>query len=660
MSIISRLQSSWRELWTPIKAAEVMKPSEWMRAEAESYRYNMPDGSTYEAQADLYRVLSWVNIAISNMAAIASITKLNVKKMTGERDVDIPNHDFERLLMRPNPLYSRFELFNATFCYYGLNNNAYWFLLRKNETAPPTEIWPVNPAHIQPVPDSNSYIAGYVYTPPGGGKPYPLETWEISHYKGFNPNNPFVGLSKMESIVTDARSDLNQQEWNLKVFGANNGRLPGILAFGDTYDKPQWEQMKKDINSSAQMRAYMMLQGVGSGGVNLVNTSTSPKDMEFLSGRRFTMEEIFNVIAPGLSSILSVNATEANSKTGKATLIDLVIWPLLVMMAEKITNDILPAYGPDLKAEFDDIRITDRALILSETAEYAKYHTPNEVRSKYYNSDPIEGGDTPAFGSSSQPAPQMPAIPQPVLQPDTESKNMKGGEGSGRYPKGSGGGEKLDSTFHYNRTKERKEGRVAFGFTPKNEVAQSTFDPSTDSQAAHGTLARRSGLTEEGDFKVRGYLTHFEDADGDSHPVAIVYGQSNWGKDAEQRVNYFTRNMDKLIKETGFEKPERVYVSFNGGYSGIDLAGWNPEDPSTYLVRKSASESQDLMEFELEKWQRKAAKRLKEKGSAACEFESDHIQTSIHGAIDGGLSAAKTVDDVRRIFANAQEWRGYP
>jgi hypothetical protein len=130
MSIISRLQSSWRELWTPIKAAEVMKPSEWMRAEAESYRYNMPDGSTYEAQADLYRVLSWVNIAISNMAAIASITKLNVKRMEGERDVDIPNHPFEKLLMRPNPLYSRFEMFNTSFCYYGLNNNAYWSRLK--------------------------------------------------------------------------------------------------------------------------------------------------------------------------------------------------------------------------------------------------------------------------------------------------------------------------------------------------------------------------------------------------------------------------------------------------------------------------------------------------------------------------------------------------
>ena len=39
--------------------------------------------------------------------------------------------------------------------------------------------------------------------------------------------------------------------------------------------------------------------------------------------------------------------------------------------------------------EFDDIRITDRALELSEIAAYSQTHTVDEVRSRYYQDEPL-------------------------------------------------------------------------------------------------------------------------------------------------------------------------------------------------------------------------------------------------------------------------------
>lgn len=93
--------------------------------------------------------------------------------------------------------------------------------------------------------------------------------------------------------------------------------------------------------------------------------------------------------APGLSSMLSVNATEANSDTGRKTFIELAVWPHLVRIAGKITNDVLPIYGENLVGEFDDIRVTDRAMLLQEQGEFAKVHTIDEVRQKYYQAGPI-------------------------------------------------------------------------------------------------------------------------------------------------------------------------------------------------------------------------------------------------------------------------------
>lgn len=59
-------------------------------------------------------------------------------------------------------------------------------------------------------------------------------------------------------------------------------------------------------------------------------------------------------------------------------------------------------------------------------------------------------------------------------------------------------------------------------------------------------------------------------------------------------------------------------------------------------------------------WKRKAIAGLKRNGSADVEFISSVIEPSLAGAISGGLSEAKTSEDVGRIFHSAIEWRGYP
>ena len=60
-----------------------------------------------------------------------------------------------------------------------------------------------------------------------------------------------------------------------------------------------------------------MMQNVGPGGMEWIPTGMTQKDMEFILGRVASKEEIFMMFAPGLSSVLAVNATEANSEAGE-------------------------------------------------------------------------------------------------------------------------------------------------------------------------------------------------------------------------------------------------------------------------------------------------------------------------------------------------------
>jgi HK97 family phage portal protein len=360
-----------------------------LSALAKSEEYNIPDGSMYHAQATLYQKLSWLNIAISITSQIAASVPLKVYKESGDVDPEVKNHALVSKLRRPNPLMSRSEFFTATFSYYGINGNAYWWLNSTSPTSEPSEIWVVPSDMIRPVPDEKMFIKEYEYNY-GMGQSMPIPTWQIVHFKTFNPNNPFIGLSPIESIAVDAVADIKMSEYNAKFFGDNNARLPGILSFADNIGDPDWEKIKKDAEANAKRRSLMLLRNAGKGGVQWLMNTMTQKDMEFLNGRNFTKEEVFGMFAPGLSSILAINATEANAKTGKATLIDFKVYPMLCAMAEKMTNDLLPTYGDNEYAEFEDIRITDRVLELQERAEYSKVHTVNEIREKYDGEGKLE------------------------------------------------------------------------------------------------------------------------------------------------------------------------------------------------------------------------------------------------------------------------------
>lgn len=374
------------------KSAQVLNPATWLRAEAWEERFSVPEGSLYRNQAELYQRLSWVHIAVSLTAQAAAGVPLSVKQLVGEEKKDIPNHDFEKLLMRPNPLMSRFELLQATYSYSALNGNAYWFLNRPNERTPPIELWSLPSFKVAPVPDGNMYLRGYLYYPVEGGKPIPLEPWEVVHFRRFHPLNSYVGLSPIEALAVVATGDLAMQKWNTNFFGQHAAKQPGFLAYADPVHPNEWARMKAEAQEQygSTKRQLVMMQNVGKGGVSWVSTAMSQKDMEFLSARTFNREEIFAIFAPGLASVLAVNATEANSTAGKSTLLELAIWPQQVAVAEKLTNDVLPAYGNDLIAEFDDVRKSDETLELAKIAEYGKTHTINELRKEFYGDDPME------------------------------------------------------------------------------------------------------------------------------------------------------------------------------------------------------------------------------------------------------------------------------
>jgi len=106
--------------------------------------------------AQVYEGSPWVYIAINRIAEAGALVPLHVFKLEGEARIGIENHPLERLFSNPNPLTSRFELFEQTLGSLELHGNAYWFLVG-DSLGKPREIWVLRPDRVTEAVDRDRF-----------------------------------------------------------------------------------------------------------------------------------------------------------------------------------------------------------------------------------------------------------------------------------------------------------------------------------------------------------------------------------------------------------------------------------------------------------------------------------------------------------------------
>ena len=384
MSFIDKLFPG-RVALRQLKALGEERPPEFIATRARNMRYNLPDYTLAENQQRLYQMVSWIHVAVKTVANGCALQPFNVLKRTGEETEQIYNHDFEVLLRRPNELQTRYEFLFATSAYLQLTGNAYWWLNRVAKSGPPSELY-ILPTHLlRPILGGTYGTVDYYEWDDGSGTPYNIPPTDICHFKYFHPNNMFTGMGQVEPVAIAAEKDFHAQKYDMNFFASDKGKPDAILGIKGRASRADLEALRRDLENAG--RGLAVLENTEQ--LAYIQLALNYLDMEFLQGRQFTKEEIYAVFAPGLASVLDVNATEANSRAGQETLTERAIYPQLVAIEEGVTNRVLPLYGDNLHGEFEDPRRPDRLLELQELAAYAETHTVDEIRQKHYGDDPI-------------------------------------------------------------------------------------------------------------------------------------------------------------------------------------------------------------------------------------------------------------------------------
>jgi hypothetical protein len=132
------------------------------------------------------------------------------------------------------------------------------------------------------------------------------------------------------------------------------------------------------------------------GGADLKQLSFSPKEMNFLAGRKKTLEEIAAIFGVPLSKLTTDSVNRANAEAGDYSHMKDTVLPRLRKCEQKLNEQLTPDFDERLFFAFDNPVPEDKDFRLREVKEHlaSAYSSPNEER-QIDGLDEVEWGNEP-------------------------------------------------------------------------------------------------------------------------------------------------------------------------------------------------------------------------------------------------------------------------
>lgn len=311
-----------------------------------------------QTYAAIYRTQPNVRTVIDFIGRNIAQLGLHVFRRVSETDRErLANHDLASWIKHPNPATTRYRLIESLMQDLGVCMNAYWLKVRSE-------------SRIQLVrlpPDQMSVEGGlmrrqFVWTNPADRITF--EPSEIVHFAGFDPSNPLMGLSPLETLRRVLSEEAASSHYRQR-FWENAGRFEGIIERDP--DAPKWDDAQIKAWREQWQAAYAGPHATRAGavavlaqGMTFKQTSFSAKDAEFISARKLTREEVaaaYHVPLP-MVGILD-HATFSNIKEQHKHLYQDCLGPWLVMIEEEIERQLLPE-STDAKDVYVEFNIAEK------------------------------------------------------------------------------------------------------------------------------------------------------------------------------------------------------------------------------------------------------------------------------------------------------------
>lgn len=315
-----------------------------------------------------------------------------------ERDQDsdtgwtkVEGHHYSRIMEEaPNRIMSSAYIWLYQVVWLNIRGESYWLQV-PDGFGIPNQVYPLPADRVKPlpslVPDALQPIRGYAYTPVSGKEPEIIQPEQICYHRFPNIVHYYRGMSPLSSYLIGLQTNFEAQKTDLEDF-QHRLRLQKLLSMPLGTSNPEFNIALADLQEQeAQGQRWRLIRA-------------GDLKAETISGnRQETQAEIFSLTEHQANAALGVpdgiweDTNRATAQEHRATLIENTVWPIMSMMAQDITVQVVvPNYGPDFRARFEDIRPRNRELILKETASAREAQTYDEARQAEGN-DPHPDSD---------------------------------------------------------------------------------------------------------------------------------------------------------------------------------------------------------------------------------------------------------------------------
>lgn len=269
----------------------------------------------------------------------------------------LEGHQALDLLKKPNPTEGYAQFIRHAFTDYLISGNM--FITADTDKAAPNELWVQSPMNMETVGGSKGLPLEYVFN--GGSNKVKFPVSQIDgksqcfHFKTYNPENPFVGLSPVSHVAQAADTHNNGIAWNSALL-ENGARPSGAFKFPDGVVLSQEEKgkfkemMRARIQGSDNAGSTLLLDNGG----EWQEIGQSAKDMDFLNTMNTMAKYIASAYGVPLPLVDNDAASYNNIEQAKERLWTDTVLPLLNEFLELFGNWLLPRYGKaDLKFAYN-------------------------------------------------------------------------------------------------------------------------------------------------------------------------------------------------------------------------------------------------------------------------------------------------------------------
>ncbi|NED75271.1 phage portal protein [Streptomyces sp. SID9944] len=261
-----------------------------------------------------------------------------------EDRVEVTRHAALDLWNAPNKFMTGPQFREATQQHEELVGEQWWVIARNPNSTLPLELWPVRPDRMEPVPDADDFLVGYMYTGPSGER-VPLGVDEVIFLRRPNPLDPYRGMGVVQTILMDIDATRASAEWNANFF-RNSAEPGGVVQvdrrlsddeFREFSDR--WREQHRGVSNAHRV-------AVLENGLQWVDRKYSMRDMQFTELRSVNREiirEAFGFPKPMLGATDDVN--RANAEAAGYVFARWLIQPRLERIREILNTRLLPMYG---------------------------------------------------------------------------------------------------------------------------------------------------------------------------------------------------------------------------------------------------------------------------------------------------------------------------